>query len=143
VNLRVNSFRLTLGTQDAHFERLTVPRALGLRVESSDARLYNDLIPLLQRHAVGKFMYAAPDCPEVYFLSGFKSPMRHSFEFAGDTVGNIAQILHTLDGLNVNVVAINEDPQFSGPMSPALYGALEERFPHSAEIGKFQVRWKQ
>jgi hypothetical protein len=143
-SLRVTSFRLTLrGTPDTHIERLTIPRAGGLRVESSDAQLYERLVSVLQSHASGGFVYAAPDCPQVYFLSGFKSPTRHSFEFAEDTIGNITQILHTLDGLNVNVVAINGDPQFSGPMSPALYGALEERFPHSADIGKFQVRWKQ
>jgi hypothetical protein len=124
-------------------EPLTVARASGLRVESSDARLYNDLIPLLQRHAVGKFMYAAPDCPEVYFLSGLESPTRHYFDYAEDPRDYAKRTLSALDSLNVNVVAINSNPQFSGPMSPALYGAIEERFPHSAEIGKFQVRWKQ
>jgi hypothetical protein len=112
-------------------------------VESSDARLYNDLIPLLQQHAVGKFMYAAPDCPEVYFLSGLESPTRHYFDYAEDPRDYAKRTLSTLDNLNVSVVAINGNPQFSGPMSTAVYGALEERFPHSAEIGKFQVRWKQ
>jgi hypothetical protein len=88
-------------------------------------------------------MYAAPDCPEVYFLSGLESPTRHYFDYAEDPRDYSKRTLSVLDSLNVNTVAINRDPQFSGPMSPALYGSLQERFPNSTEIGKFEVRWKQ
>jgi hypothetical protein len=144
VNLRVTSFRLTLrGTPETHMERLTIPRAGGLRVESSDARLYERLVSVLQSHASGGFIYAAPDCPQVYFLSGFKSPTRHYFEFAEDPVDRTTQILHALDDLNVDVVAINEDSQFSGPMSSDLQVALERRYPNSEEVGAFRVRWKK
>jgi hypothetical protein len=140
----ITPFRLAFwSSPDVRSEPLTVARASGLRVESSDARLYNELIPLVQLHAAGKFMYAAPDCPEVYFLSGLESPTRHYFDYAEDPRDYAKRTLSALDTLNVNIVAINSSPQFSGPMSPALYGALEERFPNSAEIGKFQVRWKQ
>jgi hypothetical protein len=140
----VTPFQLTFASSpDVRIEPLTVARARGLRVESSDARLYNDLIPLLQLHAAGKFMYAAPDCPEVYFLSGLESPTRHYFDYAEDPRDYSKRTLSALDSLNVNIVAINSDPQFSGPMSPALYGSLQERFPNSTEIGKFEVRWKQ
>jgi hypothetical protein len=144
VNLRVTSFRLTLrGTPETHIERLTIPRAGGLRVESSDAHLYERLVSVLQSHASGGFVYAAPDCPQVYFLSGFKSPTRHYFEFAEDQVGRTAQILHALNDLNVDVVAINEDPQFSGPISSDLQVALERDYPNSEEVGMFEIRWKK
>jgi hypothetical protein len=39
-------------------------------------------------------------------------------------------------------VAINRDPLFSPMMSHELESELERRFPHSAESGKFTVRWK-
>jgi len=142
--ISINPFQLTLwSSPDVQIEPLSVARAGGLRVGSSDARLYEDLIALVQLHAAGKFMYAAPDCPEVYFLSGLESPTRHYFEYAEDPNGHTKRTLNALDNLHVNVVAINNNPQFSGPMSPELQGELEERFPHSAEIGKFQVRWKK
>jgi len=88
-------------------------------------------------------MYAAPDCPEVYFLSGLESPTRHYFEYAEEPVGHTARILNALDRLNVNVIAINSAPDFSGRMPPDLKGALEKRYPHFAELDRFQVRWKE
>jgi hypothetical protein len=128
---------------NARFEQLTLARVTGLSVESSDAHLYEKLIPLIQLHSAGKFIYAAPDCPEVYFFSGLQSPTRHYFDFAEDPVGHTNRILHSLESLNVNVVTINRNPQFSGPMAPDLEGALEQRYPHLADMGRFQVRWKE
>jgi len=128
---------------DTQTQRLTVARAGGLRVDSADALLYDKLIPLVQSHATGKFIYAAPDCPEVYFLSGLESPTRHYFQYAEDSVDYLPRTLKMLEHLNVNVVAINEEPQFSGPLSEDLQAALEQRYPHSVEVGHFQVRWKE
>jgi hypothetical protein len=88
-------------------------------------------------------MYAAPDSPEVYFLSGLQSPTRHYFDYAEDPSDYIKRTLNAIDRLDVNVVAINRNPQFSGPMPAELYVALQARFPKSDEIGKFEVRWKQ
>jgi len=128
---------------DVQTKRLDIAQAGGLRVEPNDARLYEELIPLLQRHAEGKFIYAAPDCPEVYFLSGLQSPTRHYFEFAEDPVGHTERTLNTLERLNVNVVAINKQPQFSGLLAKDLQAALERRYPHSEDLGHFEVRWKE
>jgi hypothetical protein len=128
---------------DSQTKRLTIPRAGGLRVEPSDAHLYEELIPLVQSHAAGKYIYAAPDCPEVYFFSGLKSPTRHYFDFAEDPVGHTERILHALESFNVNAVVIYQHPEFSGPMSPDLQEAVEKRYPHSAEMDRFQVRWKE
>jgi hypothetical protein len=128
---------------DAETERLTIARAGGLRVEWKEAQLYEKLIPLVQSHAAGKFIFAAPDCPEVYFLSGLKSPTRHFFDTAEDTNGHFERTLKAIERLNVNVIAINKNPQFSGPLSPGLQGALERGFPNTAEVGTFQVRWRE
>jgi hypothetical protein len=124
-------------------EELRLPRAGGLQVESSDAKLYEELIPLLQAHASGSFIYAAPDCPEVYFLSGLKSPTRHFFDTAEDTNGQSERTMKAIERLNVNVITINKHPQFSGPLSPDLQAALEQRYPNTTEVGTFQVRWRE
>jgi hypothetical protein len=129
--------------QDAQTERLSMPRAGGLRVEASDARVYEELIPLVQSHAAGKFIYAAPDCPEVYFLSGLKSPTRHYFDTAEDPVDQTARTLRLIENLHVNVVAINKEAQFSGQLSTELQSALEQRYPHFKDLGHFEVRWKE
>jgi hypothetical protein len=128
---------------DTQTEPLSIARAGGLRVQRIDADLYGELIPSIQSHARGKFMYAAPDCPEVYFLSGLQSPTRHYFDYAEDRQGHAERVLDNLESLNVNVVAIDKSPLFSEPMSPELRNALELRYSSSAELGIFQVRWKE
>lgn len=142
--VRISPYRM--GNQivpDAPIERLTMARAGGLWVESNEAHLYEELITLVQSHSTGKFIYAAPDCPEVYFLSGSKSPTRHYFDAAEDPVGHTERILRALDELNVKVIAINRNPRFSGPISPDLQFVLEESYLRSAEVGRFEVRWKE
>jgi hypothetical protein len=123
-------------------ERLTLPRAGGLRVEAAAARIYEEIIPVVESHAAGRFIYAAPDCPEVYFLSGKQSPSRHYFEYAEDEPQRDSSLLKKLEELKVSVVAINRDPLFSPMMSQELKSELEKHFPYSAENGKFTVRWK-
>jgi hypothetical protein len=105
--------------------------------------MYEQLIPLVQSHVEGKFIYAAPDCPEVYFLAGLQSPTRYYFDFADDPVGHTERILHALESLKVNVVVIRKIPQFSGPLSADLLRALERRYPRSEDVGFFQVRWRE
>jgi hypothetical protein len=112
-------------------------------VEPPDERIYDELIPLVQAHAKGESIYAAPDCPEVYFLSGLPSPMRHYFEYAEDPVGLSERTLGRIERLEVNVVAINESPRFSAPMPADLLSELEKRFPYFRNLGKFQVRWRK
>jgi hypothetical protein len=128
--------------QDGKTERLDIPRAGGLRVDSSDARLYDALVPLVQSHAVGKFIYAAPDCPEVYFLSGLQSPSRHYFYFAENGTARIDRTLAEFNDLGINAVAINGNPRVSGAMSTDLREALAHRYPHSEDLNAFEVRWK-
>lgn len=128
---------------DSQTQQLTIARAGGLRVEPSDADLYDKLIPLVQSHAASKFIYAAPDCPEVYFLSGLRTPSRHFFEFAEDPVRHTEVVLNQIDSLHINLVAINLDPKSAHPMDAELRSDLEKRFPHGTDVGHFEVRWKE
>ena len=128
--------------KDGRTERLTIQRGGGLRVDPGDARLYDELIPLVQSHAGGEFAYAAPDCPEVYFLSGLRSPSRHYFDFAEDQVP-VGRMLAEFDTRRVNVVVIDRNPRVSGPMSGELRQALAQRYPHARDLGAFEVRWRE
>ena len=55
---------------------LSLPRARTLRVNPQQARQYDRLVPLVTGLAGGGSLYAGPDCPEVYFLTGLPNPTR-------------------------------------------------------------------
>ncbi len=121
---------------------LTLARAGGLRVDPRLASVYEHLIPIVREHSGGGFMYAAPDCPEVYFLSGLRNPTPILFDFFDEPAGRTARILSALETHHVKVVAILTQPPFSGPLEPDLKAALTERFPDSTLLGRFEVRWR-
>ena len=53
----------------------------GLRVGAEEQDEYERLVAELRAHASSGYMYATPDCPEVYFLSGLRNPTRTFFDF--------------------------------------------------------------
>ena len=123
---------------------LALPRGGALRVDPKLAGEYADLIPLIQQHAAGEYIYAGPDAPEVYFLAGNRNPTRTLFDFLDqDTVHRSQNILDAIARNQVNVIAVREQPYFSQPLSPGLIQALAVQFPNAQTVGEFQVRWRQ
>jgi hypothetical protein len=122
---------------------LRLPRAGNLKVDSYTATEYGALIPFVQRHARSAYIYAAPDCPEVYFLSGLRNPTRTFFDFFDDSTKCTQHILSVIDSHNVNVVVVLTTPSFSPAVSPDLKKMLERWFPYWVNIGRFEVRWKE
>ena len=57
-------------------------------VYPKEAQLYQELIPVIQSHALGSFTYATPDCPEIYYLSGLRNPTRTPVRFLGRPGGS-------------------------------------------------------
>lgn len=114
----------------------------GLTVPDFQAAQYDALVPVLRQHARGEYVWASPDAPEVYFLSGFRNPTRSLFEFFDDPADHDARLLRSLDEHGVAVIAINHMPEFSPGISDALYDRLTERYPYGRMVGHFQVRWK-
>jgi hypothetical protein len=138
-------FVYTMGLQyapDTQTSTLTLPRAGGLRVYPESAQTYEDLGTVLRQHAQGEYIYAAPDCPEVYFLYGFRNPTRVFFDFHENIAQRTDGILATVRQHNVRLVVLNREPQFSGPIPVNLKATLDREFPNRAETGKFEVRWK-
>jgi 4-amino-4-deoxy-L-arabinose transferase-like glycosyltransferase len=123
---------------------LALPRAGALLVDPELADEYGRLIPLIQQHATGDYIYAGPDAAEVYFLTGKRNPTRTLFDFLDrDTVNRNRNILEAISRNRVNVIAVREHPYFSQPLSPQLIQALAAQFPNAQAVGEFQVRWRQ
>jgi len=115
----------------------------GLRVTGEERDEYERLVAVLQARASGGFMYATPDSPEVYFLSGLRNPTPTFFDFLDDPEGRTTRILAALDEKRVQVVALNRRPGFSGDVPPDLAAELSVRFPLTMEVGRFEVRWRE
>jgi len=148
-------FVYNIGWQYSHDERtaaLNLARVGGLRVFPESASVYERLGKIVGEHAHGDFIYATPDCPEVYFLYGFRNPTRTLFEFSDDPLGRTERILKSISDHRINMVVLNRRPQYSDPIPADLRNALEKEFPQAVTVqetflrkfgtGDFEVRWK-
>ncbi len=123
--------------------KLNLVRAGGLRVDAQTAREYEQLDGLFRQHGRGEYILAAPNCPEVYFLYGFRSPTRDFFGFSSDFGPGAERVLTALQVHRVNLVVLNHrDSIFVQPVPNELGTALEREFPNRAYAGDFEVRWK-
>jgi hypothetical protein len=126
---------------------LSLDRA-GLEVSRNDEALYARLVAEIQRHsAPGAFIYAAPDCPQLYFLSARRNPTRtmNDFfdpDFENDPRGRTDRILRALEAKEVQVVVINWRPAFTPSIDVALVNALRRRYPNGLELPPFSVLWR-
>ncbi len=127
---------------DEQTARLVPAVAGGMWVYAEDAQEYNRAAALVGAHASGEYIYAGPDCPEIYFLTGNRNPTRTLFDFFDERKGRAERILAAIDAHAVRVVAINRSPEFSGPLEPELRQALEARFSNREQAGRFEVRWR-
>jgi hypothetical protein len=124
-------------------QALPMSRGGGLQVEPDGAQKYGRLVTLVHEKAKNGPLYAGPDAPEVYFLSGMQNPTPMIFDFFEDYSEQSPRILKTLDTVQPNVIVINRLPGFTTPFSGGLREKLEARYPEMTNIGKFQVRWRE
>jgi hypothetical protein len=113
-----------------------------LRVSATDASTYTDVVNLVRRHAAGGTIYAGPDCPEVYFLSGFSNPTRAFFEFLSPVQMDAQAMADLLARSPIRAAVINTTPEFSPRLDAGALAVLERRFPVAERIGKFVVRFE-
>ncbi|MEO8257042.1 MAG: glycosyltransferase family 39 protein [Acidobacteriota bacterium] len=131
-----------LGTQSDSYP--TVPsklQRLGLRIRNDERSQYQKLLGLILSHNTSRYVYAGPDCPEVYFLTGMINPTRTFYEAFDQQRMTPAAVLTLIEEHGITVVVINRTPEFSGPLSSEVDAALAARFPQSDEAGRFLVRW--
>ena len=115
----------------------------GLRIPDDHRVEYSTVLGLVNAHATGEFIYATPDCPEIYFLSGFRNPTRTFYEAFDEEPMTAARLLDLIDRRAITVVVINLQPEFSPGLDVRLEQALTDRFPHAATAGRFMVRWAE
>ncbi len=124
---------------------LPSPRGGDVRILAHISDEYSQLVDVVRRHAGAnaRYIYAAPDCPEVYFLTGLKNPTRTMYDFFDDQQARTPRLLASLRDHDVKVVAINRAPEFSRKVDGDLRVALEHEYPSSVGIGIFEVRWRE
>ncbi len=133
----------TLGTHHLRYTFVDAPllSRAGIAMTAGDRAAYTNVVELIQQANGGKrYIYAGPDCPEVYFLSGTSNPTRTLYEFLHPM--NVDETLEVLDRHGIDVVVINQRAEFSGPLDSRLADAFEKRYPYSAPAGRFMVRWR-
>lgn len=143
--LRVTpSFITNMGIryQPLSMAKLDLPVAGGLRVPLEDRATYEQIARLVSEHANGDYIYAAPDCPQVYVLTGRKQadPVMFDF-FEQSTPERRERILSELVNHSAKTVVILNKPAFSPPMDRDLHTNLAARFPEEQTVGDFEVRW--
>jgi Dolichyl-phosphate-mannose-protein mannosyltransferase len=122
---------------------LDLPRAGNLRVFDDQAALYQSLIPFVVNQSAGRSLLAAPDCPQIYFLSGLRNPTPFFFDFFAESADYKTYIEGLLDRPNfIKVIVINDHPAFSRPHHDILRTLVAARFPHSRKFPPFEVFWR-
>ena len=119
--------------------KLDLPRG-GLFVSPTDAAGYKLLVGEIQRHTpAGSYIYAAPDCTQVYFLSERQNPTRTMFDFFDDPAGRSSRIIRAWDEFQIAMALINSALSFSPQVDPSLKAELQSRFPHTRRVGPFTL----
>lgn len=123
-------------------ERWDDARVGGLRVPAEDRKIYEQIVQLVAQHSHSDYIYAAPDCPQIYFLTNKRQPDRVMFDFFDeDRTAHRERILSALDEHKVDVAVILNRPAFSYPLEPRLRAELIWRYPEMVQVGDFEVRW--
>ena len=118
-------------------------RRASIRVTPADRADYGSIVALLRSHARGRFTYAAPDAPEIYFLTDLKNPTRSYGGYLDKASPHGSRLLQVLNERGVTAVAINHRPSFSNGIGSATLRALRGGYPISKRVGSFEVRWKE
>jgi hypothetical protein len=121
---------------------LDLPRG-GIRVSTADARVYETLVRDVREHADGGKLWAGPDAPEVYYLTGLSNPTPTLYEFLDATPPRVAGLDTLFAADDVRVVVLNRKPLFSAPAAADVVTWLYRAFPAGRDVGPFSVRWKE
>ena len=119
---------------------LDLPRG-GLTIRRNEHNEYVSLVALIHAHSSGRYIYASPDCPEVYFLAERENPTRTVFDFFDDPRDRTARVMSAIRASGADVAVINTAPRFSEKIPGDLYDSLTVRFDSSARVGLFEIRW--
>ncbi len=132
-------------THRSHDTRLAIDRG-GLWVTAEDAERYQRLVAEIRRLTPeGAVIYATPDCPEVYFLSGRRNPTGTFADYFEDdfmTPERTARLVGMLDEHRIDLVVLHWRPAFS-PLRTEFAAAVVDRYPHRLAIYPFTLHWRE
>jgi len=114
---------------------LTVSRG-GIQIPR-EHDFYNQMAEHLARYE-GVPIYAGPDAPEVYFLSGALNPSGALFELL-DPEWDPGGLPDFLRRSGAQAVVINLKPDFSPEISPEILASIREDYPVATQYGRFAV----
>jgi hypothetical protein len=112
-----------------------------LRVRAADAARYEALIAAVEVLAKDRTLWAGPDAPEVYFLSGVPNRTRTLFDFLDVAAGTVP-ITERVRAVQASLVVLNLQPDFSKPPDQATVDALRVEFPNARSVPGFLVFWR-
>lgn len=120
---------------------LSLPRAT-LRVRQREAMQYDAVITLVRELAEGRTLWAGPDSPEIYFLSGVPNRTRTMFELFDRSPDAALPLPQRLAHIGASLVVLKRDLASGVPPSAATIAELRVAYPHAREFPGFLVLWR-
>lgn len=121
---------------------LLAPEKVNLLVPAVQRRGYEAIMELVRRQTGPQDgIWAGPDAPEIYFMTGKQNPTRRLYEFFDPDWE--AGVLDVTSRPEIRLIVLHHRPEFTAPMSPETAGRLARRFPEGVQIGPMEVRWRQ
>ncbi|MBI3504309.1 MAG: glycosyltransferase family 39 protein [Proteobacteria bacterium] len=125
---------------DAH--RLPSPRGR-LLVTTVDSAAYTRLVELVREHRSAGRIYAGPELPQVYFLTGSPPLNRDAFEFVPHDLTDTNRLGGYVDTMRASMIVLKRKPMFLPPLSDDVHAWLARRYPHAEMVDSlFEVRWR-
>jgi hypothetical protein len=120
---------------------LDLPRS-GLRVEPLESVVYEGVIRLVQEQANGGAIWAGPDAPEIYFLSGLPNRTRTFFDFLDGPARNGVSLVDRIAALEAKVVVVKKNAQFSPALTLAVVDSLRRTYTSQRDFPGYLVLWR-
>ena len=121
--------------------RLAVPRG-GLLVTRQDSVRYTRVLQLVASHRATGAVFAGPELPEVYFLSGTTSPGRDSYSLFSAAVRDSTQLPRVLDEAVASVIVIKTHPMFVRPLGDDVLPLAGDSLSAGRVARQPEVRWR-
>jgi Dolichyl-phosphate-mannose-protein mannosyltransferase len=142
---RMSLYDLHVGerfVRDGQVEVLDEDRA-SIRVYPSQAASTREVVRLLRQHSVGRYTFAGPDLPQIYFLADLENPTRSLFDFLDlSHSARGGKLLETLRRKEVTAIAVHQVIQLSPPLDAETLEALRATYPNHKRVDVIDVRWR-
>ena len=120
---------------------LDLPRS-GLLVEPLESVVYENVIKLVQDKAGRGAIWAGPDAPEIYFLTGLPNHTRTFFDFLDGPAQNSISLVDRIAALEATVVVIKKNAQFSPALTLAVVDSLRRTYSSQRDFPGYLVLWR-